>query len=47
MNRRWHGNKSDKQLESYLRSANRNDIGYTFAVMEKQKRVEQRIWTRK
>jgi len=41
---RTHGKKTDKQLEDYLKSANKNNIEYTFAKMEKQRRIEKGIW---
>jgi hypothetical protein len=43
---RNHGKKSDKQLDSYLKSANPKDTFYLGAIMEKQKRVLAGKWTR-
>jgi hypothetical protein len=45
-NSRSHGKKTDKQLETYLKSANPNSIQYLFAIMERQSRIESGKWTR-
>lgn len=42
-----HGNKTNKQLEDYLKSANQKDLFYGMALEEKKRRIREGIWTRK